>query len=214
MANFPAKGGLYGSPFDSSDLDQISRALLIDERWTQSPDGPIATQLTYAFPKQASDYTTTVPNYPNNFNVLAGLSEVSTNQRIAIYTALDMISSFTKLTFVEILSPLASDAALRLANTGGGTSYGGYPWPDPTVSGDVFLASNGSIPTDQYFGTDPFLTVTHEIGHALGLKHGHETDYHGALPNELNDNEFSVMTYASWLGSPAAEMPTAARPGS
>ena len=49
----------------------------------------------------------------------------------------------------------------------------------------------------QYFGTDGFLTITHEIGHALGLKHGHETDNHGALTPDRNSNEFSIMTYAS-----------------
>jgi hypothetical protein len=48
---------------------------------------------------------------------------------------------------------------------------------------------------------DGFLTIAHEIGHALGLKHGHETDNHGALTADRNSNEFSIMTYASYIGS-------------
>ena len=64
----------------------------------------------------------------------------------------------------------------------------------------MFLGSGGNVPA-QYFGTDGFLTIAHEIGHALGLKHGHETDNHGALTADRNSNEFSIMTYASYIGS-------------
>src|SRR5262249_43630031 len=48
-----------------------------------------------------------------------------------------------------------------------------------------------------------------ELGHALGLKHGHLEDKTPPSPRQevtlaanVNDAEFSVMTYASWLGAP------------
>ena len=41
------------------------------------------------------------------------------------------------------------------------------------------------------------------LGHALGLKHGHETEVYGALPFGTDSMEYSVMTYRSYVGSDA-----------
>ena len=197
--NGNAKGGLDGGFFDTFGIEYNTRALLIDARWTTAPSVQTTpTVMTYAFPKQVTDYTE-APNYPNQ-NLLAGFAELSADQKLAVRSALDLVSSFTKLSFSESSSGLADDAALRFVKTGGGTSFGTYPWPGSGASGDVFLGSGGNVPA-QYFGTDGFLTIAHEIGHALGLKHGHETDNHGALTADRNSNEFSIMTYASYIGS-------------
>ena len=51
-------------------------------------------------------------------------------------------------------------------------------------------------------GSDGFNTIIHELGHALGLKHGHEAEFNNpALPDEVNDSEFSVMTYWSYMNA-------------
>src|SRR5262249_54888249 len=50
-------------------------------------------------------------------------------------------------------------------------------------------------------GSYAFYTSMHEIGHNLGLKHGHEDDgIHGVLPSGHNSTEWSLMTYHSYLG--------------
>ena len=56
--------------------------------------------------------------------------------------------------------------------------------------------------TSQQIGSDGLLTIMHELGHTLGLKHGHESELHGALAPNFNDSEFSIMTYASYFGAP------------
>ena len=47
-------------------------------------------------------------------------------------------------------------------------------------AGDMFLGQNAR-PTAAYFGTDHFNTIIHEMGHAFGLKHGHDGSFHGTL---------------------------------
>jgi hypothetical protein len=201
------KGGLYGGLFDPTGLgiDSNALALLIDARWTTSFNGPNpATTIPYAFPTQVSDYTV-VPNYPSP-QFLTGFAPATANQQAAVKTAFDLLSSYTNLTFVQVDSGLASAAAIRVDQTGysdpqiGSGSWATYPYLGGLAAGDTFLGGNANVP-NQYFGTDDFNTIIHELGHAFGLKHGHETNYHGALAPQYNDNEFSVMTYASYLGA-------------
>jgi hypothetical protein len=224
------KGGLFGGLFDPSlDLDNNIRAVLSNAFWTTSLDGSQpATTIPYAFPTLVTDYTS-VPGGYFNPAALQGFAPLTVDQKNAVRTAFDLISSYTNLTFNEVSSGLAVDAAIRVARTSG-TSAAYYPQGDGRVSGDTVLGSNGNFldsngnPTSQYFGTDGFLTIIHELGHALGLKHGHfETlnpltfNYNVVLAPDFNDNEFSVMTYASYRGSPinpVSPAPTEAKNGS
>lgn len=207
------KGGLWGGPFDSSDLDPNTRAQVIDFRWSTTYDGPVAAlRISYAFPTQVSNYADVPGGYPDPA-LLNGFAELTPEQKIASRVTFDLVASYTNLTFVESGSGLAADAAIRVSQYGRGGSEAYSPSLDGRTSGDTFLGGNAAVPP-QYSGSDGFLTVAHEIGHALGLKHGHETDYHGALDPQFNDNEFSIMTYASYLGSPADQLPTSAIAGS
>lgn len=213
-----AKGGLFSGSFNSAGLDANVRALLIDFRWTTSFGGSQpATTISYFFPQQASDYTS-VPGYPAAAQI-ATFQPLTADQQAAVLTAFELVASYTKLTFVEAASGLAGDAAFRFArytNSGSESNFpanqGSYSPSDSRAAGDTFLGGNGNTPA-AFFGTDDFNTLIHEMGHAFGLKHGHDGDYNGALAPQVNDNEFSVMTYASYFGSPTGSA-TEARPGS
>jgi Ca2+-binding RTX toxin-like protein len=213
-----AKGGLYSGAFNSAGLDANVRALLMDYRWTTSPGGSQpATTISYFASQQASDYTS-VPGYPAAAQI-ASFQPLTANQKLAAFTAFELVASYTKLTFVEAASGLAGDAAFRFArynSTGSESRFpaneGGYAPTDSREAGDTFLGSNGNAPA-AFFGTDDFNTIMHEMGHAFGLKHGHDGGYNGALAARVNDNEFSVMTYASYFGSPTGTA-TEARVGS
>ncbi len=43
--------------------------------------------------------------------------------------------------------------------------------------------------------------MLHEVGHALGLKHGHDTSGSGTIPTAYDSHEYSLMTYRSFVGS-------------
>ncbi len=203
-----AKGGLYGGPFDTSSLDPNVRALLMDYRWTTSFDGSVpATTMTYAFPTSSSDYSK-VPGYPWSA-ALSTFAPLMDSQKAAVIAGVDLVASYTQLTFTPAASASAADATLRFGNWNppGGHSearfppnHGPYAPTDSRESGDIFLGSNGQAPAN-FFGTDDFNTIIHEMGHAFGLKHGHDSSFNGALAPQYNDNEFSVMTYASYLGA-------------
>ena len=202
------KAGLSGGPFEVSEVaDPNIRALLFNYRWapTSDPNQPAAT-IHYSFPTSQDVFTSP----PSGFAVLAPA------QKEAVRTALDLVASYTNLTFTEVSSGLSADATILVAVAGDPSRAGP---PETPGQGETLLGTNAVVPATignvpQYFGEDGFLTIVHELGHALGLKHGHEGSPNGALAADVDDNEFSVMTYASWLGSPPNLLPTVARDGS
>lgn len=203
------KGGLFGGAFDSSGIaDPNVRALLMDYHWVTTLGGTTAaTLIKYAFPTDVSDYTDGVPGgYPDT-DLLAKFREATDNQKAAALAAMGLVESYTTLKFEEADSPSALDATLRFSGLTSGSSQAAFPAnngpyspQDARESGDNWLSTNGRPPAN-FYGTDHFNTIIHEMGHALGLKHGHDPNYNGALSADRNDNEFSVMTYASYLGS-------------
>ena len=91
-------------------------------------------------------------------------------------------------------------AVLRFANSRDAagpqnTAYTFYPdWRD--TGGDAWFDESG---VDPVAGNYDYLTVIHETGHALGLRHGH--DGPNALAREWDSLEFTVMTYRSFIGA-------------
>lgn len=219
-----AKGGLYGGSFDSSGLDANTRAVMIDERWTTSFGGSeAASVITYAFPTLVTDYTNAPDGYPTSAdtspptddddeeNPLDTFAPATELQKAAAVVAMGLVASYTKLTFVEAASPSGADATFRFAAYGDGGSESRFPPnnnmayspSDSRSAGDTWLGGNGTPPTAAFFGTDHLNTIMHEMGHALGLKHGHDAGFGRTLTADRNDNEFSVMTYASYMGADA-----------
>ena len=58
--------------------------------------------------------------------------------------------------------------------------------------------------TTPVMGTWQWATHLHEIGHAVGLKHGHANYNFGPVPFEVDSMEFTIMTYRSYVGHNAA----------
>jgi serralysin len=202
------KGGLYGGHFDSSGItDPNVRAQLMDYYWVTSLGGDTpATRITYAFPDQTSYYSA-VEGYPGAEH-LATFRQATAEQKAAALVAMNLVASYTKLTFAAAESPYAEDATFRFAGYGKGGSQAAFPTNDGTYwkidareAGDLWLGTNGRPTSMNFFGTDQLNTIMHEMGHSLGLKHGHDDSFNGALDPSRNDNEFSVMTYASYFGA-------------
>ncbi|MBK8117269.1 MAG: hypothetical protein IPK44_23555 [Candidatus Accumulibacter sp.] len=95
---------------------------------------------------------------------------------------------------------LQSGDAIRAP--GQGTAEGNPPG-DPEFTqwaGDAWFNTPKFV--DYRPGTWEYLTIMHEIGHTLGLKHGHVTqETHTLFPQLFDDQdslEYSIMTYSSY----------------
>ncbi|MCD7110280.1 M10 family metallopeptidase C-terminal domain-containing protein [Rhizobium sp. DKSPLA3] len=162
--------------------------------------------LTYAFPTARSDYA-----YDDGS---ASFFPVSTQPIGAALFAMEQSSgnavddgfSLEGFTLLDLRRGNTADATLRFAGSdvANPTAFAFYPGAED-VSGDIWFG-------DGYAGTDldylkpkpgnyAWHTLIHELGHALGLKHGHEAEVNAALPRAMDSVEFTVMTYKAFIGA-------------
>ena len=201
FADLPIKdenGSGTGTAAVAASGVQYIDGLLSGVRWNGA--------ITYSDPDSAADYQA---SHPENFT---NLTQLSASQLAMVHAVLNdstytqlpgaysySVEGITNLSITYGISGSGS-STIRLVNTDDpGTAYAYYP-STGVWGGDVFFGPSGDFPT---MGNYDAYTIIHEIGHALGLKHGHETGGYGALPFATDSMEFSVMTYKSYVGSDA-----------
>ncbi|MBL3704832.1 hypothetical protein GI582_19205 [Sulfitobacter sp. BDSS02] len=137
--------------------------------------------LTFGFPQDATHF----PGFPVN-----QLRALSDSQQDAVRGILTDISSFTLLGFEESKAPTLRYITDRKAY--GASAF--FPSADGS-GGDAFFGPNTDDPVP---GNESYLYFIHEIGHTLGLEHGHI--YKRFSRSDYNSQEFSIMTYADYVG--------------
>jgi serralysin len=105
-------------------------------------------------------------------------------------------------TVLDLASGNASASEIRFAfsSLANPTAYAYLPSNDERA-GDVWMGTSEPSYLRPQPGNDAWLGLIHEIGHALGLKHGHENDgkFH-KLPAKFDSLEYSIMTYNTFVG--------------
>ncbi|HEY8276823.1 MAG TPA: M10 family metallopeptidase [Methyloceanibacter sp.] len=171
------------------------------------------TLLTYSFPTSTASYL--------GYTAVNGFEAFNAKQQVAAIKVLRMVDNVSNVDFQYTADP--TQANIRMAemtsiDVGTGpvafaTAYGIAPDPNNAPAfahGDTwFNHTSYNKPT---LGSFAFASgIMHELGHALGLKHGHVPDdvlnangqYAYSLPALSFDHdslEYSVMTYRSYPG--------------
>ena len=99
--------------------------------------------------------------------------------------------------------PIAMSDVLGIIPTD--TAYA-YPPANTVQAGDAWF--NTTLYNNPVVGNYAYYVFGHELGHALGLKHGHQTGgvSNVAMNSDRDSMEFSIMTYRSYVGAPTSSV--------
>ena len=185
-----ATGGTQGFDSVATDADQGIDALISGSKWE-------TTSLTFSFPDSPDDYSY---DFYNEANTDFGVFNEA--QKASVRTALDYFASFSGLEFTELTGEADRDADLMFAESGRPSTAWAYYPSDGDWGGDAWF--NRTSYNNPVTGNYAWSTVMHEIGHGLGLKHGHQSGGGGTMPLDQDSHEYSIMTYRSYVGSPGS----------
>lgn len=166
-------------------------ALLVGSKWGGAL-GTAAT-LSYAFPDSPAQFDASDAYGAYGAGSDAGAAIASADfrgfnalEQAAARQALQAWANVARLDLSEVRAD-GGQGSLRFAFTGEPAlsastyAYSDFPMNTPSA-GDTFLNANFVFPDGWTPGSQNFLTLLHELGHALGLKHPHDTGMTGELP--------------------------------
>lgn len=165
--------------------------LLSGSKWGTGAAGSGAS-VTYAFPASTSlfDSSEAFGAYGDaNFSGYIASQDFAgfgAAEQASARAALQAWANVAHIAFTEVQASGTAEGTLRFAYSGAPgmqpTGFGVSLFPmDAQAAGDTWINARFIYPDGWSTGTQNRLTLLHEIGHALGLKHPHDTGFSGVI---------------------------------
>lgn len=171
-------------------------SLLSGLRWV-SDTGSSITTLSFSFPDADSNFSEDPDRgYGSSGNEPhTGLEGLSSYGQGLFLQALANLQTFSNLRFAQVADEGDGAGTIRVAFTGieddESVAFAYLPG-DYQAAGDIWVLSRNHSEDD----IDFIQTLTHELGHALGLKHPHEAEEgFPAIASGLDGMDYTVMSY-------------------
>jgi hypothetical protein len=159
-------------------------ALDSEKHWDKTKD------ITFSF-------NSTLPNeYKNNDELSNNWEELNHQQKTAIRNIVNELNKLIDIKIVETTEEgMIRFNIVELEEEG---TVGFAYYPGNGIGGDIFLSQEFNNTNSDYdlglnSGENGHITISHELGHALGLKHPFEGK--GKLPTNEDDITHTIMSY-------------------
>lgn len=149
-------------------------SLLATARWNEST-------ITFGFTSSGTQYAAAY----GIGEASKGYQPLSTPQTAAVK---DALASWGELINLKIVETAGADADLRIAASSAPTTAWAYTPGSSAEAGDVWFGTAKGYYNNPTDGNYAKLTFIHELGHALGLGHPHESVFGAGGGNYVADN--------------------------
>ncbi|MFC7395658.1 M10 family metallopeptidase C-terminal domain-containing protein [Chelatococcus sp. GCM10030263] len=171
--------------------------LLYHKKWN-------LTTITYSFPTQERQFT-------HLYEGEERFSSITEEAKAAIRDIFVELARIVPLDFLE-QNENPEKATIRIVARPIDGAYAQFPG-EGDEAGDIWISSLSGFeaPVKGSYG---YMTLCHEIGHALGLKHPHDNVVFGCMPADQDCFEFTVMSYRAYAGgAPTGQVNCIGYPG-
>ncbi|MBP9218384.1 MAG: M10 family metallopeptidase [Sterolibacterium sp.] len=156
-----------------------------DKKW-------LTTSVSYSFNvTMPAEYS----SYSGDSNLTTGWQALDSNEMAAVRSVMPKMAEIVSLLFPET-SGSTGDIRFSANTQTGSAGYAFGPETSPGYMGDVFLnvANRSDGATHYSQGEYGYLTVLHEVGHAMGLKHSFEAP---TVPSGTDTYDYTIMSYTA-----------------
>jgi serralysin len=205
QVTLPQPVDTFGVPVATSTVtatgDNNIDGLLSGVKWA-------STQISFSFTSSINDYES---GYADRAAHGLNFQSLNATQRAVARAWIGTGGEFYNISLlspVELTGANDRNATIRMAMSDvPGTAFAYYPNDSFVEGGDVWFNTLGY--NDPVIGNYAYHTFGHELGHALGLKHGQELGgvRNVAMNADRDSMEFSIMTYRSYVGHDLDALP-------
>jgi serralysin len=198
QTNLLERADAFGTPTPATTVTATGNnnidGLLSGVKWASN-------SVSFSFTNSINDYEA---GYPDRAAHAASFQTLNATQRAAARAWIGTGGEFYKVSNLnpsELTGASDRDATIRMASSNvPGTAFAYYPNSSSVAGGDAWF--NKTRYNNPVSGNYAYHTFGHELGHALGLKHGQETGgvRNVAMNSDRDSMEFSIMTYRSYVG--------------